>query len=501
MDPRFAELKNRLMEIDDIGQAESVLGWDMETMMPPKGAAARAEQLSTLARLAHEKFISPEMGRLLDDLRSYGESLPYDSDEASLIRVAKRDYDKRSPVPSELSGEIVRAGAIAREAWVEARRKSDFRIFLPHLEKNVELQRKYVSCFPVAENPYDILLDDYERDMKTSEVQKIFEYLKKDLVPLIAAISSRAGTVDDSCLHGGFPVDRQREFCLSIVSRFGFNSDSWRLDSTVHPFSTSFSANDVRITTRYHDDFISAALFAVMHECGHGLNSNGVDPALERTPLSRNISYAWGESQSRLWENLVGRSAAFWKYFYPRLQSTFPEQFKNVEMATFYRAINRVQPSFVRVEADEATYALHIIVRFELEQEMIQGKLRLRDLPQAWNARMKAYLGVDVPNDALGVLQDIHWAHGSFGYFPTYSLGNIIAAQIWEKVLVDLPDLYDRFERGEFGALREWLREHLYRHGAKFTPTEMRQRLLGGPIDVGPFVRYLKQKYAEIYGL
>ena len=501
MDPRFVDLKNRLMEIQDLSKAEAVLGWDQETMMPPKGGPARAEQLATLSRIVHEKFTSPEVGKLLEALRKYEESLPYDSDEASLIRVSRRDYEKLSKVPAELAGEITRTAAIARDAWVEARRGSDFKAFLPHLRKNVELKLRYVECFSPTGNPYDILLDDYERDTTTAEVHDIFGALKKDLVPLIAAIGSSRHQVDDRCLRGQFPADKQRDFCLAVVSRFGFNPDSWRLDPTVHPFSTSFATGDVRITTRYHEDLISAALFGCMHECGHGLYDGGVDPELERTPLGEGISLAWHESQSRLWENLVGRSRPFWKHFYPALRSAFSAQFGQIDMETFYRAINRVQPSLIRVESDEATYGLHIILRFELEQEIILGKLPLQDLPEAWNARMKDYLGVNVPDDAQGVLQDVHWSHGSFGYFPTYAMGNIIASQVWSKVVADIPNLSAQFERGDFSELRAWLRDHLYRHGRKFTPKEMRQRLLGGPIDVGPYVQYLKNKYGEIYRL
>lgn len=470
-------------------------------MMPSKGAAVRAEQLATLGRVAHEKFVSPEIVRLLDELRPYEESLPYESDEASLIRVTRRDYEKESRVSADLRAEMTRTAALARVAWVEARQQSDFSLFLPHLEKNVALKHKYVECFDETDHVYDLLLDDYERDMKTAEVQKILDDLKKELVPLMAEIGKRADAVDDQCLHGRFPIDKQREFCISIIQRFGFDSNSWRLDPTVHPFASNSCTTDIRITTRYYEDFISPALFGSMHECGHGLYENGISPALERTPLCRGASSGLHESQSRMWENLVGRSRAFWKFFYPKLQDAFPDQFKRVDRETFYRAINKVQPSLIRVEADEATYNLHIILRFELEQEIMEGKLALRDLPKVWNARMKEYLGVNVPNDAQGVLQDIHWSMGSIGYFPTYSLGNIISAQIWEKVLVDIPDLYAQFERGEFMALREWLREHLHRHGRKFTPKETLQKVVGGSIDVEPYVRYLKTKLREIYRL
>jgi carboxypeptidase Taq len=501
MDHKFTELVKRLHEIHDINKAAQVLSWDQQTMMASKGARVRAEQLATLERVAHEKFTSLEIGHLLDDLRPFEETQPYDSFEASLVRVTRRDYQKLSRVPAELRAEMSRTGAIAMEAWVEARKKSDFTAFLPHLEKNIALKHKYVECFDEPENVYDLLLDDFERDMKTSEVKKIFDDLKKDLIPLIADVKLRIDTVSDQCVRGKFPTDKQREFCLSILSRFGFDPDSWRLDPTVHPFASNSGITDIRITTRYYDDFINPALFGSMHECGHGLYENGVDPVLERTLLCRGASSGLHESQSRMWENLVGRSRAFWKFFYPRLQAAFPDAFRKVEMETFYRAVNKVQPSFIRVEADEATYGLHIILRFELEQEIMNGTLALRDLPEAWNARMKSYLGIDVPNDAQGVLQDIHWSDGLIGYFPTYQLGNIIAVQIWEKILKDMPDLYLQFERGEFMPLRDWLRERLHKHGRKFTPRETLEKAAGGPIDVAPYVRYLKNKFGEIYGL
>ena len=501
MTDKYLELKNRLAEIHDLNKISWVLGWDQRVMMPQKGAAVRAEQLATLNKVAHEKFTSDDIGRLLDDLRPYEDTLPYNSDEASLIRVTRRDYDKARRVPAELRAEMTRTAAIANGAWIEARQKSDYALFLPHLQKNVELKHKYVECFDGYDHVYDVLLDDFEPDMKTADVRAVFDDLKKDLVPLIAAIRERVDSVSDACLHGHFPKDKQYEFCIGIIERFGFSADSWRLDPTVHPFASNSATTDIRITTRYYEDFLNPALFGSMHECGHGLYENGVSPALERTPLCRGVSLGLHESQSRMWENLVGRSRPFWKFAYPILQATFPDQFSNVGAETFYRAINKVQPSLIRVEADEATYNLHIILRFELEQEIMEGKVALRDLPELWNARMKEYLGVTVPNDAQGVLQDIHWSGGMIGYFSTYSLGNIISCQIWEKALAAMPDLYSQFERGEFMALREWLRENLHRHGRKFTPKEMLQKLVGSGISVGPYVRYLKAKLGEIYGL
>jgi len=501
LEAKFNELKSRLAEIHDLNKAAAILNWDQRVMMPAQGGRVRAEQMATLSQVAHEKFIAPEIGRLLDYLRPYEDSLPYDSDDASLIRVTRRDWHKAARVPSELRAQMARTASLAAEAWVEARKTNQFDLFAPHLQKNIELKHRYVECYDESEHVYDILLDDYEPGMKTFEVRRVFNDLKKDLVPLIAAIAERGRPVDDACLRGQFPAEKQHAFVTGIISRFGFQDDGWRLDPTVHPFATSSGTADIRITTRYYPDTIGPALFGSMHECGHGLYENGISPALERTPLCRGVSLGLHESQSRLWENLVGRSRPFWHHFYPQLQAAFPDTFGRLEQETFYRAINKVQPSFIRVEADEATYNLHVILRFELEQEIMEGRLRVAELPEAWNARMHAYLGVTVPDNAHGVLQDIHWSSGYIGYFPTYSLGNIISCQIWEKALAAMPDLYGQFERGEFQALREWLRENLHRHGRKFTPTETLQRLVGGPIDVGPYVKYLKTKLTDIYDL
>ena len=501
MNPHFEELKKRLAEIYDLSKAQQVLSWDQRTMMPPAGAAPRADQLAALARVIYDKATAEELGRLLEDLRPYEDSLPYDFDEASLIRVSRRDYEKLKHIPADLRVAMTRAGSVASAAWIEARQKSDFSLFYPHLEKNLELKFRYIECFDPAPTPYDVLLDDFEPGMTTAEVETTFNDLKKDLVPLIARVNRQGQPVSDECLHGHFPVDRQRAFILSIIERFGFDPQAWRLDATVHPFASGSAPTDIRITTRYYEHFLSAALFGSMHECGHGLYENGVSPSLYHTPLARGASLALHELQSRMWENLVGRSRPFWRYFYPRLQAAFPEQFQNVEMETFYRAINRVQPSLIRVEADEATYNLHIILRFELEQELFTSKLAPSDLPAAWNARMHDYLNVDVPDNARGVLQDIHWSSGQFGYFPTYSLGNIISCQIWEKAQAALPGLYDQFEQGQFQPLREWLRDNLHRYGRKFTPKETLQKVVGGPINVGPYIQYLTDKVQDIYGV
>jgi carboxypeptidase Taq len=492
---RFDELKSRLAEIHDLRRALELLFWDQTVMMPPGGGAVRGAQLTTLDRIAHQKLVSDELGELLDGLAGYEDGLDYDSDEASLIRTTRRDWEKARRVPPELAAEMTGAAADAHDVWAKARQEDDYATFLPHLERAVELKRRYVECFDGYDDPYDVLLDDYESGMKTADVRRLFDELKAELVPLIAELGSVDG--DDAFMTGPWPVEAQHEYSLRIIRRFGFDESFARLDTTVHPFAASSGTQDIRLTTRYKTDDITS-IFTAMHECGHGLYEHGVSQSLERTPLCHGVSSALHESQSRLWENIVGRSEAFWNHFYPSFQETFPEAVGDVEQERFFRAINRVKPSYIRVDADEATYNLHIILRFELEQEIMAGRLDLKDLPAEWNRRFEEYLGVPVPNDTLGVLQDVHWSGGGFGYFPTYSLGNIVSVQIWEKALSELPDLPEQFERGEFGELHEWLRDRLYSLGRKFTAQETLERVVGGPIEVGPYMRYLKDKLGTL---
>jgi carboxypeptidase Taq len=487
-------LRGRLAEVSGLTKAATLLVWDQRVMMPPGGAEARAEALGTVSRLAQERFIDDEIGRLLEELRGLEESSDYDSFEASLVRTTRREYEKARRVPPELVGEMRRASALGIAAWGPAKEQSDFEQLRPQLETLVELRHRYVGCFPPPDETYDLLLDDYEPLMKTAEVREVFTELKRELVPLIEEIRD-AGEVDDSFLYGDFDPATQRALGLEILHAFGYREDEWRLDETAHPFMTTPGAADIRLTSNFRPNDLSS-LFACMHEFGHGVYEWGVDRFLARTPLHSGVSLAVHESQSRTWENLVGRSRAFWRWFYPRLQHSFSAQLGGVDEEAFYRAVNKVQPSLIRIDADEVTYNLHIILRFELEQDLIDGRLAVADLPEAWNARMEEYLGVPVPDDARGVLQDMHWPGGSLGYFPTYALGNVISVQIWERALEDLGDLDERFERGEFGDLREWLREHLYVLGAKFTPQETIERVTGSRIDAKPYVRYLREKLA-----
>ncbi len=498
MDSRYLELKERLAVVWDLGKAASILAWDQQTKMPPRGAPNRAEQLATLGRIAHEAFTAPELGHLLDELQGFEESQPYDSVEASLVRVTRQDWEKARRVPSQLQAELTRASALALPAWAEARANSDFDAFLPHLRTAIELRHRYVDCFEPADEPYDILLDDFERGMKTSEVRSVFERLKEAQVPLLAEIAEAGGVPPEP--QGPFPVDRQEAFELEVITRFGYDPQAWRIDETIHPFASGGGPDDIRLTSRHYEDSLDG-LTATMHEFGHGLYEHQIDRALDRTPLCRGASLGLHESQSRMWENLVGRSLPFWRHFFPRLQETFPQQLAEHDAESWFRVMNRIRPSLIRVEADEATYNLHIILRFELEQEILAGSIALEELPEAWNARMAEYLGIEVPDDRRGILQDMHWAGGHIGYFPTYALGNVVSAQIWERVRADIPDLDDRFEQGEFAALREWLGEHLHRHGRKFTPVETLERVVGGPLDPEPYLRYLREKLGGIYGL
>jgi carboxypeptidase Taq len=500
MEATYKALVERLSEVQDIAGAAGLLAWDQRTKMPVAGAGARADQLSTLTRLAFERFTADEIGSLLEELRSYEESLDHDSLEASLIRVTRRDYEKARRVPLELRAEMARAGALAEPVWREARRTSSFELFLPYLEQAVELKKRYIECFQPVDEPYDALLDDYEPGMKTAEVRAVFAELQDGLVPLVAEIAERSDAVDDSALTGSFPLEWQQQVEAGILHAFGFVDEEWRVDETAHPFASKGGPQDVRLTTHHRPDNLTS-LFACMHEFGHGLYEYQVDRDLYRTPLGRGASLGVHESQSRMWENMIGRSLPFWERFFPLVRDAFPDQLGALDAEGFYRAVNRVHPSLIRIHADEVTYNLHIILRFELEQELVSGELAPADASEAWDARIEQYLGIDVPDVADGVLQDMHWSGGAIGYFPTYALGNVISGQLWDRIRVELPGLDDQVRAGEFGELREWLRENVHRHGRKFLPRELLERLVGGGLDPQPLLSYLRAKFGAIYGL
>ena len=500
MQEKLEQFKHRMMEITDLGRAEALLGWDQQTYMPRGGAEDRGNVLETVAGLSHRMFTSPEMGEMLAELVPYAENLDPDSDDACLIKRTAHDYEKMTRVPGEWVAEFARITTLAQVAWEEAKTENRFEVFQPHLEKVVELRRAYADFFKPYDHVYDALLDDFEPGMKTSEVQAIFDALRPQQVQLLKEIAAQP-VVDDAFLHIPYDEQGQWDFGVDVITRFGFDWNRGRQDKSMHPFTTSFGIDDVRITTRFDPERAASALFSTMHEGGHAMYEQGIAKSLRRYPLANGASMAVHESQSRMWENLVGRSKSFWTFFYPKLVKRFPRQLANVTLEQFYRGINKVEPSLIRVEADEATYNLHIMLRMELEIAMLEGRLQAGDLPQAWNQKMSEYLGVTPPNDREGVLQDVHWSGGMMGYFPTYALGNLVSAQLWEKIHQDLPGLDDQIRQGKFDDLLGWLRVNVHQHGAKFQPQVLVKRVTGSTIRPEPYMRYLRTKYAEIYNL
>jgi len=477
-------LKAILAGLADLRHAESIADWDSRVSMPPEGAEARANVVATLTRITHERFVSDEVGELLDALEVVD-----DETDAALVRVTRREWERARRVPSGLAAEMSHAAGVSIAAWDKAKAASDFASFSPHLERQLELKQRYIACFPETDTPYDVLLDEYEEGTTTAEVQQIFARLKGELTPLIARAT------ESKELPGLFPVEQQQRANGLVLEAFGYDPTKWRIDETPHPFAAKPGLDDIRLTT-HTDERDLTSLFSTMHEFGHGVYEFDIDSRLARSPLGSGTSAAIHESQSRLWENLIGRSRGFWRWFYPQLQPLFPDTLGSVDEEAFVRAVSAIRPGLIRGDADEATYGLHIILRFELEQELLAGSVAIRDLPEVWNARMKEYLGVDVPDDAHGVLQDMHWSVGLFGYFPTYQLGNVISVQIWERARAELGDLEEQFARGEFSPLREWLREQIYKHGSIYPPRELLQRVTGSELDPEPYLEYLRTKFA-----
>ena len=489
------QLKERLAQISDVSSANGLLMWDRQTYMPKGGVAGRAEQTATLSRIAHEMLVDAETGRLLEALDQPDPS----SEDGALVRRARREYEKATRLPGELVAEISRTTALAEPAWVEARERSDWSLFAPHLETILPLQREAAEHLGYEDHRYDALLDGYEPGAKKARLEKMFEELKTELVPLIRSISERDGEDREAPLHNAFDEKAQERFGEEVITRFGYDWDRGRQDRTVHPFCIGLTPGDVRITTRFDPGWLSPALFGTMHETGHALYEQGVDPAYARTPLSGGTSMGIHESQSRLWENLVGRSRPFWSHFYPGLQKAFPEALGEFELEGFYRAINAVSPSEIRVEADEVTYNLHILLRFELEVALIEGSLSVSDLPSAWNAKMEEYLGITPENEATGALQDVHWSAGLFGYFPTYTIGNVLSVALFDEAISAYPAIPEQIAEGEFSTLLGWLRENVHRHGSRYYPDELIERVTGRPLDAAPYLKYLKNKFGQLY--
>ncbi len=501
MEEKLKDLKTRLAEITDLNLIGALLSWDQSTYMPAGGAPARARQMALVGRMSQEKFIDPAIGKLLDDLQAYGESLPYDSDDASLLRVARREYERATKVPPEFLGRFYSHAAETYQAWAQARPANDFAKVRPFLEESLDLSRQLANFFPGYEHIADPLIDFADYGMKAASLRSLFEELRLQLVPLVQTITAQP-PADDSCLHKSFPEAEQLAFSSNLIRKLGYDFERGRLDKTHHPFTTKFSLGDVRITTRFQEKDLSDCLFSVIHEGGHAMYEQGIRMELEGTPLAGGTSAGVHESQSRLWENIVGRSLGFWEFFYPQLQKAFPSQLGSTPLETFYKAVNKVARSLIRTDADEVTYNLHVMVRFGLELELLEGKLAIKDLAEAWRERYKADLGILPPDDRDGVLQDVHWYGGVIGgSFQGYTLGNILGAQFFAGALKEHPEVPNEIRQGKFDTLHSWLIQNIYQHGSKFTANELVERITGGPIRIEPYITYLRKKYGELYKL
>jgi carboxypeptidase Taq len=501
MSATLPQFKSLLARIDRLSQINSLVEWDQQTYMPPGAAEARSEQSATLSQLIHEMYTGDETGKLLVQCEAELAGQDPDSDEVRLVAVARRHYDHKTKLPKELVAEIARHSALSQELWVRARARNDFDSFAPALEKMMDLTRQGAEHLGYKTHIYDALIDQYEPGTTQADVAAMFAEMKPQLIALTQAIAASSKPVDDSLVHGSFATEKQRALTLRILEAIGYDLKRGRQDEAAHPFCTNFSRDDVRVTTRFAPDYLSQAIYASMHEAGHAMYEQGSPVAYEASPLAGGAARGVHESQSRLWENLVGRSRAFSRYLFPLLQQTFPDAFANADVESYYRAVNKVQPSFIRVEADEVTYNLHILLRFELECDLLTGSLEVDDLPDAWDAKMQEYLGITPHTDGVGCLQDVHWSGGLIGYFPTYSIGNLLSGQLWHTIGKALPNLDAQLEQGEFAPLLAWLREHIHGYGSKYLPRELVVKATGEPLTSRYYLDYLHAKYGDIYGI
>lgn len=497
----YKALLARLAEISHLNNATAVLGWDQQCYMPTGGAQERAEEFAVLGKIAHELFVADETRRLLEGAEAeVKDATSPEADEALTLRVVRREFDKSVKIPTPLVAELGKATALGHEVWVKARAASDWKQFAPTLSHLLDLSRQVANHLGYQDQMYDALLDQYEPGMKTAEVERVFSDLRPGLVALVKDLAA-APPIDDSVLRRDFDPTAQKAFGEFIIKKMGFDFSRGRQDVAVHPFCTSFGRNDVRITTRFDKNWLPCALMGTIHETGHALYEQGYDPRDDDTPLSGAASLGFHESQSRLWENIVGRSRAFWNVYYPDLQRHFPGVLDNVDVDTFYRSLNKVEPSFIRVEADEVTYGLHIMLRFELEKAMLAETISVDEVPEAWNEKMREYLGIVPGNDAEGCLQDVHWSGASFGYFPTYLLGSILSAQLYDRAREQNPQIEADLVKGEFESLLSWLRENVHRPGRRYLPAELVVRSCGQPAQSHSYLGYLNSKFRRVYGL
>lgn len=493
------KLKDKLATVHDLNMATAVLHWDLEVYMPPKGAAARGQQIATLSSLAHRFFTASEIGDLLAACQT--EAATLSEDENALVAETAYDYERAVKLPEDLVKRFAQTQSKAYEAWVKARAASDYSLFQEPLKEIIALNREKAECFGYEGSPYNALLEEFERGMTAEQLDVIFGRLAQEQSVLVQEIADSPEQPKLDWLEQEWDTDKQWEFTLRVLKDMGYDFDAGRQDRSVHPFTTNFDLYDVRVTTRLNAKELFSALTGSIHEGGHALYEQGFRPEDQGTVLASAPSLGIHESQSRMWENMIGRSAPFWKYYAPAMKTLYPGQLDSVDADMMYRAVNHVQPSLIRVEADECTYNLHIILRYELERALIEGSLEVADVPAAWNEKIKQYLGLDVPDDAQGCLQDIHWSHGAFGYFPTYALGNLYAAQLFEKIEQDIPALWTGCEKGDFTALLEWLRTQVHRVGRRKTAPQIVQDATGNTPDSDAYLRYLSGKYGKLYAI
>jgi carboxypeptidase Taq len=504
MGEKYRQLFNELTELHNLEMCYWVLDWDQNTMMPPGGATARAAQKSTLKRIRHERLTSDKMGRLLEDAAKEVDMDDFDSVETSMIRIATQDREHASKLPTEFVAEWAQATANGFEVWQRAKPANDYKAFLPALQRVFDLKMKEAELRGYDDHPYDVFLGHWERGLKTNLVKEVFAQQKQPLVDLVAAINENQDNVDDSILHQKFDIPKQRELSMYASTAYGFDYDNWaRMDVAPHPFCLQISTGDIRLTTRFKEEFFNPAFFGTLHETGHGLHGQGFGHELDGTFLSNmeGFSHAVCESQSRTWENLVGRSRGYWEWIFPKVKEIFPDQFANTSAEQMYKAVNKARPQFIRVEADELTYNLQIMLRFELELEIVEGKLKLEDVPEAWAAKFDDYFGIVPPNDTLGVLQDIHWSLGGMGAFVGYALGNVLSVQYYNQALQAHPNIPDEIAKGNFKVLHNWLIKNIYRHGRKYNLDELTRRVTGEPMQSRDYIAYLQKKFTDLYEL
>ncbi len=501
MKTEIQKLRERLIEISHIGSILQLVSWDQEVNMPAKVTDVRARSISYVSALIHNKFIAIDRDELLTRLVRALNAGKIKGQNAVVVRETWRSYDRERKLPESFVRNLSETCSKSQSVWAKARRNNDFKLFLPWLEKIVDLKRKEAQYVGYRESPYDALLDAFEPGMTASEVTEIFDGFKEFLIPFLQKIQKKQTKIDSKKIKGEFSLEAQKKFNAYIAKSIGFDFDAGRMDVSTHPFASGPHPYDVRLTTRYKDDDILYSIGSTIHETGHGLYEQGLPAEHFGTPLGESVSIGIHESQSRMWENIIGKSKPFWKYFYPKLQKEFPVPFRKLTLEEFYKIINRVAPSLIRTEADEVTYNLHVILRFEIERDMIEGRIKLEDLPKIWNKKMRDYLGIAVPNDTLGVLQDVHWSTGGIGYFPTYSLGNLYSAQFYAKMKKDIPNIDLHISKGKFDQILSWLRKNIHTRGKTYHANDLAKVVTGEHLTAKYWNEYIQKKYSHIYSL